>query len=373
MADEPCCSKCSKKAERANQILACFLCLKNLHLKCDSRYVPGTRVDESTTVKLANMGYNWICEDCIVTSSRTIDSLLRLESAMGELCAKVTEMEKQLSFLSSKERVSMAKDDGESFASVLKRRNENVIVITANDENNEINRGLVLEKIENSINPEDARISGLKGLSNNKVILKSKTDDVDKLLSEVRENLGADYVVNVVDKKKPKLKVVGIEWDGEISSDRLVGAMRAQNSFVKGSDSIRVIKTYASTKIKDCFSAIVEVDVHLHKLFLKERFMNVRWSRCRVFDATEVPRCFKCARYGHYENSCKSDICCPRCSEAHRIVECKCSDNNVKCINCVEANRKYKLKLNVNHIAGDKKCDTMMRLLKRKIKNINKQ
>jgi hypothetical protein len=373
MADEPCCYKCSKRAARTNHLLACFLCSKKLHLKCDDRHVPSAGMDESACQKIANMGFNWICPDCTMTSRKVINSLVSLESAMGELCAKVSEMEKQLSCLSENERVRTVKKDGESFANVLKRKNEKVIIITSKNDNSEINRDLVLGRIENSIDPENAKISGLTNLANNRVLLKSKTDDVDKLLGDVRDNLGADFSANVVDRKKPKLKVVGIDWDGEISNDKIVSSVRAQNGFVNDGDTIKVIKTYKSTKIDNCISAIIEVDLRVHKLFLKERFMNIRWSRCRVFDATEVPRCFKCSHYGHYETSCKGAVCCPRCSEAHKLTECKCSEKNLKCVNCIEANNKYKLKLSVNHSAGDKTCETMIRLLKKKIKNINNQ
>jgi hypothetical protein len=349
------------------------MCQKLLHMKCDERYVSGTRLDESTGAKLNAVGYKWICNSCTVTSSSISDSMSRFESILGELSAKVDGIESQISSLSKNQERESASKSVSSFASVLKSRNdsESVIVISSNNDSSELNRNVVIEKIENSINPEIAKISGVQNLSNKRVLLKSKVSDVGKLVDEMRDNLGTDYDVNIVEKKKPKLKIVGIDKDEDLNEEKLIKAIRAQNSFVTDEDSMKVVKMYDSARLKGCASIILEVDLRLHKLFSKERFMNIRWSRCRVFDATEIPRCFKCARYGHYEISCRNSVSCPKCAGDHRSADC--NSERLQCINCVEANSKLKLKLNVKHSAGDRKCETMMKMLKQKIKSINRQ
>ncbi|KAJ3641869.1 hypothetical protein Zmor_028339, partial [Zophobas morio] len=49
----------------------------------------------------------------------------------------------------------------------------------------------------------------------------------------------------------------------------------------------------------------------------------VGYDYCSVFDALEVTRCYKCNKFGHSSQSCKAKEVCPRCSEGHKLVDCK--------------------------------------------------
>lgn len=65
----------------------------------------------------------------------------------------------------------------------------------------------------------------------------------------------------------------------------------------------------------------------------------------------------------HTAEKCSSEIeICPKCSGHHPLKDCK-SDHN-KCPNCVAANEKYKLNLDVNHSAWNINCELYKRRLK---------
>lgn len=361
--------KCSNPAcdvkEKCNAV--CFICKAPWHIKCDPRNPKSRSVQniQADVQKVAKYGYQFICEGCTSSSSQVFSLLSRLGTAMDSLTSRVIEIESHLS------RTNTCEKKGESYADVLisEKQSENVILISSTER--EVNKDIVREKIDSSVSPEDFQISEFKSLSNNKVLIKSKGDKIVKLVEDVKDNLGADYDVKVIDKKKPKLKIVGLRNDTDLSEDQIVSAIKAQNIFVKDSDDIKVIKKYPSGKDQSSVTIIIEVDMHLHKLFMQSHYAYIRWNRCHVFDATQVARCYKCSRLSHIEHECRNEICCPNCANNHRLKECKCKE--LKCINCHEANVKYNLKYDIKHAASDPKCESMLRILKRKLQNLRKQ
>ena len=98
--------------------------------------------------------------------------------------------------------------------------------------------------------------------------------------------------------------------------------------------------------------------------------LNFGWNRCRVYDAMDVMRCFRCCGY-HPVNECKEkELVCYLCSGAHKSAECPSKDNR-KCINCVNANTSLHLHLNVEHSAMSRECPVYKRKLNDKKKYIN--
>jgi hypothetical protein len=277
----------------------------------------------------------------------------------------VDEIDTQL----SKNNKEMQK--GESYSSVLRDKSvdkrESVILITSNEA--QVTRDVVKEKIVSTVDPEGHKISGLINLQNNKVLIKSKGDNIDKLVLDLGENLGAEFNVKLLDNKLPKVKIVGLD-ETDISDDQIVSSMRNQNEWISENNVIKIVKKYVSGKNKDSLTLIAEVDIKLHKLLLDRKTLHVQWNGCRVYDATQVTRCFKCSRLSHIESECKIEVSCPRCSGPHKLKECK--SEVLKCVNCCDANEKHNLKLNTSHAASDPKCETMLRVLKRKIRNVKR-
>lgn len=354
------CSNCSSTTKREAQ---CFFCGYETHLSCDQRYKDNkVRLKSMDDVhNLMKSGFKYICIECTSSLSSMSSFVSRLGAVVSSLDAKVSESESQLS------RSNVMRNKGESYADAL--RGENVIMITSNN-NGEVNRDIVKKKLSSAVAPEDFKISGFHNLPGNKVLLKSKGGDIEKLVRDVRDNMGKKFEVKLIDKKKPKLKVIGIE-DEELSNEEIERTIKSQNDFLMESDEIKVIKSYKSGKNKTTVSVIIEVDMRVHKSMLEKKLLFVGWSRCRVFDATQIARCYKCSRLWHIEHDCKNDLCCAKCSGPHRLTEC---DSQVlKCVNCCESNEQQKLSLNTNHAANDPKCETMLRMLKRKMKNLNRQ
>lgn len=88
------------------------------------------------------------------------------------------------------------------------------------------------------------------------------------------------------------------------------------------------------------------------------------WSRCEVIHDYEIIRCYHCNGYNHLKKECKNELSYPSCSEMHGYKDCK---NEIKrCVNCVKANFKLKLKFGVNHDVWDKNCKSYLKVVELK-------
>lgn len=107
----------------------------------------------------------------------------------------------------------------------------------------------------------------------------------------------------------------------------------------------------------------MEIDSSTYNTLIERQKINLGWSRCWVYNDFGIIRCFCCNRYGHMHKDCKDKITCAKCSGSHDINNC--TENNLKCVNCMISNDKYKMNLSTNHTAWDSaNCETYKRIEK---------
>lgn len=83
----------------------------------------------------------------------------------------------------------------------------------------------------------------------------------------------------------------------------------------------------------------------------------IGFDYCDVYDQVMLRRCFKCSGFNHVSENCKGNTSCPRCSGEHFVKDCKVSDSELKCINCIKLKDKTKdTGIDINHAAWDSKC-----------------
>lgn len=90
-----------------------------------------------------------------------------------------------------------------------------------------------------------------------------------------------------------------------------------------------------------------------YRIFQKGR-IKIGWNICRAEEYFNIIRCFNCHGYGHFARDCKNQAICPKCRVTHDKNNCKSPTLN--CINCINANKKYNLKLETGHVIYDKNC-----------------
>lgn len=355
-------------------ILRCELCSSVFHAKCDERYdaLSTTRVSSSLISSAEKSGFKWFCEDC-TPKINAMSTLMEVRSALNLLNSKVSKIEKHFpvdQFPSFFSNCDQHKPCDKSYATALKEslHCESTIIVSSTDTDAEAVS--VRDKLISCVNPETAKVSGLVKLGNNSCVLKTKSNDIDTVLSDLKSNLGDKYDVKMIGKKNPRLKVVGFDNVSDMNNEQIISAIKNQNDHIfVPSDEIKVVKILKNRMRESELSIIIEMCPRLHKLIISEKFVSISFSRCRVYDAIDVPRCFKCSMLGHYESKCLQETCCPKCTGKHKLKEC--DSVNKKCINCVDANKKYKLKNDVNHAAFDRKCPTMLARLSRAKKSRN--
>ena len=85
--------------------------------------------------------------------------------------------------------------------------------------------------------------------------------------------------------------------------------------------------------------------------------VKLNWNVCPVYNNLNLRQCLKCHDYGHSSKKCNS-IKCANCSKDHATASC-IEQKNVCCINCPNANDKFKTKRDTKHKATDiDNCET---------------
>ena len=105
--------------------------------------------------------------------------------------------------------------------------------------------------------------------------------------------------------------------------------------------------------------AIIEVDLESFNNIIEARKLLVGYDLCKVWDAIEVRRCFKCSGFNHVSNQCRQkDAICPKCAGNHLLQDCQ--SNDLKCIHCSSLIDKNP-DININHAAWDVKSCSVYR------------
>lgn len=114
---------------------------------------------------------------------------------------------------------------------------------------------------------------------------------------------------------------------------------------------------------------VIEMSELIHQHILKKGFLNMGWSRCKVFDYVKMTRCYKCWGFFHIAKYCKKDEVCGKCAGSHPTNDC--NNDIVKCISCENDKNGLNLtEIEKSHYVKDKNCPSFkyfLDKLKRKI------
>lgn len=201
------------------------------------------------------------------------------------------------------------------------------------------------------------------------VIRCDNVDDTKKILDIASDKLGENYVVKPLSTINPRIRIVGLSQ--QFDDESLLSYLCSQNKSVFFDDSTsRVISVKPLKKNNKVFQAILQVDLGTYSRLICEGHVFVGYDYCRVFDAVEVTRCFKCCGFHHYADKCsKKDHICPRCAGPHKVSDC--GSHSLKCINCSNSNDTRGSQYSVDHCAWDTgRCHVYLETLSRFKSNI---
>ena len=101
--------------------------------------------------------------------------------------------------------------------------------------------------------------------------------------------------------------------------------------------------------------ALVEVDPATFETIMDTGKLKIGWTLCHVYEYVNVKRCYKCYGFNHISVNCTKEETCSKCGKKGH-ADINCTATNIECVNCVEANIKYGLDLEITHRVFDRNC-----------------
>lgn len=222
-----------------------------------------------------------------------------------------------------------------------------------------------LRELQRKINPCDFDLKNVIKTPNGTVIIEcDKDDEMSNLKSTLESEFSDRYHISTKAPLTPKIKIFGItEQMSEVEIETL---LKKQNKVLSNSD-IKVLKVVNDYKNNDVFNAIVRVDKTSFKNVIGMKKVLIKWDTCAVKEHFSLMRCHKCSGYAHTHDDCKNELACGYCAKEHNSNDC--NETTVSCINCIVANEKFNLELDINHNVWSRKCE----ILNGKISKIGKK
>ena len=352
------CGKCRVRLKRNENFINCSgYCKKDFHLECENISTAEYQVIKN----IANL--KWFCISC----APYFNAMIKVNSEMYELKNSIKqELSEFKSLLNAKELgEEVNTKNKKSYADVA---GEVVIIKPKSSQDCQKTK----EVLRKAINPTalEVGIQHIKEVKEGGVVIKCKSkEEVEKIKNAAERNLKKNYEINTPQQKNPKIKIVDIE--NNMDKQKLENCMIKQNAFIKHDDlyiNVKVIK-----KMKTKFMAIVECDPITFQKIIDRGKLGIDWSMCRVFEYISVFRCFKCGDFDHRAKECDSESACLKCSKTDHLMEA-CVSETIECLNCIRANKKFRLSLKTDHSLFDNSCPSYLRkveIIKRKIKTIS--
>ena len=184
---------------------------------------------------------------------------------------------------------------------------------------------------------------------------KAAKDAMDKNLANVT-------VTNPVPNSLKRYNLVGLQF--EMKTDEVVNALIDENRHLfelqkaSGSENVIQIKDDPTScihihRVDDCNSKVMKrvlMSVSGNMLAsLGNRRLSLGYVKCKLYNWTSHKRCYDCNEIGHYASKCENPIACSKCSQGHRLKDCKSKVS--KCVNCSKNNRD-----NVDHPSYSHLC-----------------
>jgi hypothetical protein len=249
-----------------------------------------------------------------------------------------------------------------SYASIVQ---SNKPVVIVKPKNIEQLGAETINQIKSVFDPVENNIKGVKSVSKGGVVITcNDLESTNKCREEIAVKLGDEYEVNVSKQKKPLLKIWGLSEI--IEKEEFVQRLRKQNECVTESACVNVVCIKKNPRGVMC---LLEADQQTHESLLSAGRVLIGWDSCRVYQHIDILRCFHCSQFGHIAANCRNQLCCAKCCGDHEGIDCESED--VKCANCVGANERLKLNLDVNHPSFSLKCPSYKRKVQMLTKNYN--
>lgn len=361
--DERNCGRCEEETYYECDAYKCFLCLQYYHKKCEE--VPGE--DMVAKALEDTRGLRWVCINCARKVNRREFTICKPSTCECEkaINKRIDALEKRIEALLGGERTQTNKEQPQQQQALTWAK-----VVTIEPKNRKgKEKSNTREKVRKSIDPTVIHATEMRDTVSGGVKFNCAENDNSKLEKEIQGKLGANFDVTITDQRRPKVKIVGVYDDRKLKNDELEKIIKKQNDkLMSEKDYLKIVKVSPGRTNENVKTLIAEVDNGTYGRLIEAGRISINWSRCKVLDGIDIMRCYKCSRYSHKGSICSQEKCCPKCMKNHTLTEHPKEDEDEKCINCCEANKKFNLGLSENHAVWSRNCE----VYKRKLNNARK-
>jgi hypothetical protein len=419
MALEPpvvACIGCSVKTPRIPLFVKCKgACGQHLHIRCAGL------VDDYGVIKEGFVAKNWTCEKCVSLPLEEIngDDMESTKSKLDAILKRMDKMENAVSTLSqnqlsaSSKSIQTASQSGTNQSNVTKKTWSSVASTSKQQQKPE---EVTLEQSGNLAEGEHdwKRVEKKKRDENDIFVEPAKTEEAGDLRHSVVEALGDAARQHVRDIRRVNSGVV-IRCNNEegkkvvadklkVASEKICLRQTAGNrtprarlavhgayleDFPRKDDlkadentaylleelkannlngeSVSVVAVYKknpwgrSQRLDEMVTIILLVDKEAKDRLLQKGLL-IGVKNCKVIEQDGPMTCFNCRGFGHTSKTCQNKKVCIRCAGDHLANDCNAEENEIKCVNCCNFNKKgYQEKMDENHKANSPTCESYQR------------
>jgi hypothetical protein len=399
------CGKCNRSISRHDDYLSCSsTCKLDYHVNCC-----GIDDDELNMLKSAGKAKNWKCNWCASTSptqnkvnplgnsgssgSRhqssvqpdSADDFLKklgveimdivrscvnkqmvvLKTEIDTLKDHNVLLQHEVKRLSSLLDGTSLKDEGKAnvtYSQVLAQnkepQNQQTFVIKPKNKNQDKSQTIndILSGVD--ILNQDFHFSKVKQIKDGGILVGCDSNDFKKIAVE---KLSEKYDIHEPRKLLPRICIVGIS--DIIPEDSVISYITTKNPDIFDTNSVCKLLNFSALKKNDkVFRAVLQVDLMTYRKALSRSHLIVDLDTCKIFDAVELTRCYRCCGYGHTSRSCNNALACSKCGEKHNTKECQ--SEILRCINCTNLNSRQKGDIDTRHFVWESgKCVSYQELL----------
>jgi len=226
--------------------------------------------------------------------------------------------------------------------------------------------------VKNNLNPVTlgVGVKCLRKLHSGAALIETYSQRELQVISrEINQKCNENVDTKVYNKVNPRLIVFNLPEEVDLGNAAEI--IKNQNKEIFNENSQLIPKYIGKTKKKGVKYIIIEVDPKSRLQILNQK-LKILWNLCNGADYLTVPRCFKCCRYHSNYKDCREQTVCPLCAGSHTLKECQASQNDYKCINCVNNNKHLKSskKYDEKHPALSRHCPTYLKIIAAKTSNI---
>jgi hypothetical protein len=149
------------------------------------------------------------------------------------------------------------------------------------------------EKVRKSIDPTMTNATEMRNTVKREVKLNCKTNDKNKLESDIKRKLGANYNqkllkilscfcynITITDQRRPKVKIVGVYDEKNLKNDEFEEIVKKQNdTLIRETDYLEIVKVIVGRINKNVKTLITEVDNRTYERLVEVGKMSINWSR----------------------------------------------------------------------------------------------